>query len=307
MKRFLLIFLVSLALPAVALAQTPKYSTWSDPSKPSTQTSSNADGTGFADKLNKLIDEAEKARAADPTFLKDLRALANSYSLPTLRTIFNDTFEDGNYTQSPAWNVASGAYFIESGWGLRNKILEAGQTAQNEQQVDSGEDLAIALLGSILQQATGAQQQQQAAASTQTKTQENLITSSVRISNAFVMSMEVSSWIANGHFEVGVFQGSNANAGYRILYQSGQPLQLLKVGSKGRTTIAQSNTLLTIEDKKFHTIRWSREASGEMIVSVGGKEMIRATDRSFSDAFDGVRLSDQGGDFIVKRISVDGV
>lgn len=307
MKRFLLIFLLSLALPAVALAQTSKYSTWSDPSKPASQGAGTADVTGFADKLNKLIDEAEKARAADPTFLKDLRALANSYSIPTLRTIFSDTFEDGNYTQGPAWNVSSGAYFIESGWGLRNKILEAGQPAQTEQKVESGEDLAVALLGSILQQATGAQQQQQAAASAQTRPQENLITSSVRISNAFVMEMDVSSWVANGHFEAGLYQGSNANVGYRILYQSGQPLQLLKVGSKGRSTIAQSNTLLTIEDKKFHTIRWSREASGEMIVSVGGKEMIRVTDKSFSDAFDGVRLSDQGGDFIVKRISVDGV
>lgn len=306
MKRFLLFFLVSLALPAVALAQTSKYSTWSDPSSPSAQTSSNADVKGFADKLNKLIDEAEQARAADPTFLKDLRALANSYSLPTLRPVFSDTFEDGNYTQGPAWNVVSGAYFIESGWGLRNKILEAGQTAQATNKVDSGEDLAVAILGSILKQATGTQQQQ-STNSSQASAQENLITSSVRISNAFDMSMEVSSWIANGHFEAGVFQGNNASAGYRILYQSGQPLQLLKVGSKGRSTIAQSNTLLTIEDKKFHIIRWSREASGEMNVSVDGKEMIRATDRSFSDAFDGVRLSDQGGDFIVKRISVDGV
>ena len=306
MKRFLLIFLVSLTWPTVALAQTPKYSTWSDPSQPSAQSSSNADVTEFADKLNKLIDEAEKARAADPMFLKDLRDLANSYAAPTRRIIFSDTFEDGNYTQGPAWNVASGAYFIESGWGLRNKILETGQTTQNEQKVDTGEDLAIALLGSILQQATGAQQQQQAAAQTQNKTKENLITSSLRISNSFAMSMEVSSWVANGHFEAGVFQGSNASTGYRMVYQSGQPLQLVKVGSKGRTVIAQSNAALSIEDKKFHAIEWSRAPGGQMVVSVDGIEMIRATDRSFSDAFDGVRLSDQGGDFIVKRISVDG-
>lgn len=304
MKRFLLIFLVPLALPAVALAQTSKYSTWSDPSNPSAQSSSNTDVKGFAEKLNKLVEEAEKARAADPTFLKDLRDLANSYSIPTFRTIFSDTFEDGNYTQGPAWNVASGAYFIESGWGLRNKILEAAQTAQTEKKADSGEDLAVAILGSILNQATGGQQQQAPAPK---KTQENLITSSVRISNTFAMSMEVSSWVANGHFESGVFQGNNANAGYRILYQSGQPLQLVKVGSKGRSTIAQSNTLLTIEDKKFHSIEWSRASDGQMVVSVDGTEMIRVTDRSFSDVFDGVRISDQGGDFIVKRISVDGV
>ncbi len=306
MKRFLLIFLMSLALPAMAWAQSSKYSTWSDPSNPSAQTPSGAEVQGFVEKLNNLVDEAEKARAADPTFLKDLRALANSYNVPSLRTIFSDTFEDGNYTQGPVWNVVSGAYFIESGWGLRNKILEATQTAQATKKVDSGEDLAIALLGSILQQATGTQQQQ-STNSTQASAQENLITSSVRISNAFDMSMEVSSWIANGHFEAGVFQGNKANVGYRIMYQSGQPLQLLKVGSKGRTTIAQSNTFLTLEDKKFHSIELSRASDGQMVVSVDGTEMIRVTDRSFSDVFDGVRISDQGGDFIVKRISVDGV
>ena len=304
MMRFFLVFAVSLTFSWQTIAQSSKYSTWSDPSQPSNQTQSNAEVRTFAEKLNKLVDEAEKARAADPMFLKDLRALANSYSAPTLRTIFSDTFEDGNYTHGPTWNVVSGAYFIESGWGLRNKILDTNQSTQSKTKVDSGEDLAIALLGSILQQATGAQQQQQTAAPAQS--QENLITSSVRVSNAFTMSLDVSSWIANGHFEVGVFQGTNASVGYRLVYRSGQQLQLMKVGSKGRTVIAQSNATLSIEDKKFHAIKWSRGTNGQMFVTIDGTEIIRVSDRSFSDAFDGVRLSDQGGDFIVKRITIDG-
>ena len=303
MMRFFLVFAISLTLPLVASAQTPKYSTWSDPSKPSAQASSNAEVKAFVDKLNKLINDAEKAKAADPVFLKDLRGLANSYSTPALRTVFNETFEDGNYTQGPTWNVNSGAYFIESGWGLRNKILETGQTAQTENKVNSGEDLAVALLGSFLQQATGAQQQKAAPAA---QAQENLITSPVRISNAFSMALDFSSWVANGHFEVGVFQGGNATTGYRVLYRSRQPLQLIKVGSKGQSVIAQSNTALSIEDKKFHAMQWSRSADGHMVVIVDGTEMIRITDRSFSDAFDGIRISDQGGDFIVKRVVVDG-
>ena len=53
-------------------------------------------------------------------------------------------------------------------------------------------------------------------------------------------------------------------------------------------------------------MQWSRSADGHMVVIVDGTEMIRITDRSFSDAFDGIRISDQGGDFIVKRVVVDG-
>ena len=302
MMRFLLFFMIILGLPGVVSAQSTKYSTWSDPSNPD-GAAGNAEIKAFTDKLNKLIDDAEKAKAADPIFLKDLRALANTYSAPALRTIFSDTFEDGDFTQGPAWNVVSGAYFIEKGWGLRNKILEAGQSAQSETKVDSGEDLAIALLGSILQQATGSQQQKAAPAA---QTSENLITSSIRISNAFSMAFDVSSWIANGHFEVGVFQGSAATTGYRLVYRTGQALQLIKVGSKGRTVIAQSNVALSIEDKTFHTVTWVRGNDGQMIVTVDGTEMLRAVDKSFSDVFDGVRLSDQGGDFIVKRITVEG-
>lgn len=306
MMRFFLVFIISVAVPSLPLAQSSKYSTWSDPTKPATQGQNNAELKTFKDRLNKLIDEAEKARAADPTFLKDLRALAGSSVTPALRTIFSDAFEDGNYTQGPAWNVVSGAYFIESGWGLRNKILEAGQTTQSETKANSGEDLAIALLGSILQQATGGQQQQQQQTAATSQAQENLITSTVRISNAFTMMLDVSSWVSNGHFEAGVFQGSNASTGYRLQYKTGQPLKLIKVGSKGQTVIAQSNSAIAIEDKKFHTIKWSRGADGQMMVTVDGTEMVRVSDRSFSDAFDGIRLSDQGGDFIVKRIAIDG-
>lgn len=307
MMRFFFVFILSIAVPSLSMAQSSKYSTWSDPTKSDAQGQNNAELKTFKDRLNKLVDDAEKARAADPAFLKDLRALAGSsgsYNTPTLRTIFSDAFDDGNYTQSPSWNVVSGAYFIENGWGLRNKILDAGQAAQTETKSNSGEDLAIALLGSILNQATGGQQQQAAPAA---QTQENLITSTVRISNAFAITLDVSSWVANGHFETGVFQGSNASTGYRLLYQTGLPLQLIKVGSSGRTVIAQSNAALSIEDKKFHAIKWSRDANGQMNVLFDGTNMINVTDRSFSDPFDGIRISDQGGDFIVKSVTIDGI
>lgn len=302
MTRFFLILALGLALPATASAQNSTYSTWSNPANPTSTAPANSDATTLADKLNALVDKAEKAKAADPVFLRDLRALANSYSAPSLKIVFSDDFKDGEYTQNPTWQVISGNYFIESGWGLRNKIIQQNQPTQSSGQTNTGEDLAVALLGSILQQATGAQRQ----AAPAPVSSENLIASSVQISNAFILKMDISSWIAGGHFEAGVFQGSAAKTGYRVVYQSGQPLQIVKVGGKGRTLVSQSSSLLTLEDKKFHSINWSRNASGEMVVSADGQELIRVVDKSFSDAFDGVRISDQGGDFIVKKITVSG-
>lgn len=303
MKRFLFIIVACLAMPGTASAQSSTYSTWSNPSKPSSVAASGTDTKTFANKLNKLIDEAERAKAADPVFLKDLRALANSYSAPVYKTVLSDDFKDGDYTQTPSWQVISGSYFIENSWGLRNKIIQPNQPAQPSNQLNSGEDLAVALLGSILQQATGGAQQQAAPAP---QSSENLIVSAVRISNAFSMSLDLSSWVQGGHFEAGVFQGSDAKTGYRLVYLSGQPLQIIKIGSRGRTVISQSTSLLTLEDKKFHSVDWSRSSDGVMIVHVDGTEILRVSDRSFSDAFDGIRLSDQGGDFIIKQITVSG-
>lgn len=298
MLRFSMILSIFLAFSVSASAQSSKYSSWSDPSNPKPTENS----ATFAEKLHKLIDDAEKAKAADPVFLKDLRALANSYAAPSLSVVLSDSFDDGDFTKDPTWQVLSGDYFIEKGWGLRNKVAQTGQSSQSSTQLNSGEDVAIAIFGSILQQATGAKNKPAAPA----QPTENAIATPVKISNAFSMSMSISSWLANGHFEAGVFQGNDASTGYRLVYKSGRPLDLIKVGSQGRTSIAQSNAAQSIEDKKFHDIVWSRGHDGMMTVSIDGAEIIRVADTSFSDPFDGVRISDQGGDFIIKKITVSG-
>jgi hypothetical protein len=43
-----------------------------------------------------------------------------------------------------------------------------------------------------------------------------------------------------------------------------------------------------------------------MRVSLDGTNVITTSDRGFSDPFDGVRISDKGGDFIIKRVKVSG-
>lgn len=293
--RFAFIFaLALLALPQGLLAQS-RYSTWSNPDS-TAGASADTQLRAFRDHLNKLVDEAEKSKAADPLFLKDLRNLANGTSQPALRILFEDTFADGDFSANPAWEVLSGAYFIESGWGLRNRISTAGTQTQS---TNSGEEFAKVLLGQILQRAAGSQGQTQAST-------ENVIVSRAAISNAFTLEVEMSSWIADNHFEIGVFQGQDAKKGYRLLYVSGKGLQLLRVGTSGTGVVATSNKALTLEDKKYHVVNWKRSADGTMNVSVDGSELIATNDRGFSDPFDGVRFSDQGGDIIVKRVNITG-
>lgn len=273
-------------------AQSSRYSSWSDPSNPGTD---NTSLESFIEKLNKLIDDAEKAKAADPVFLQDLRNLANGADTPWKNIVLDDSFADGNFTANPVWEVLSGEYFIETGWGLRNKLI----TAQQDQQASGGgDDIAKVLLGQILKRATGAQ-------STTTPTR-NVIVTRTKISNAFALEFEMSSWVADSHFEAGVFQGQKADIGYRLLYVSGKGLQLHRVGSSGSSVVATSDAV-SLEDKQFHKIVWTRGTDGAMRIILDGKDMITVTDRAFSDPFDGVRISNSAGDFIIKRISVTGI
>ena len=296
MRVLMIIALSILLLPNAVSAQSSRYSTWADPTASSAP---NPALDKLVAELNKLIDKAEKAKAADPTFLQDLRNLTNAQRAPSQKLLVSDAFADGDYTNNPAWQVVSGEYFIESGWGLRNRLITANPQTSSNTSGNSGEDFAKAILGQLLKQATKTPSQPAASS-------ENLITLSTPISNAFDLEVEMSSWLADSHFELGVFQGEQALIGYRLLYISGKGIQLHRVGNAGSSVIATSSQAITIEDKDFHTIIWSRSGDGSMRVSLDGTNVITTSDRGFSDPFDGVRISDKGGDFIIKQVKVSG-
>lgn len=293
MRKILLTGIAALLLfPEPGLAQSGKYNAWSDPNNPAASEASAL--KDFKDRLNKLIDEAEKARAADPVFLRDLRALAGEGTAAAMKTILDDAFTDGNFTTNPTWQVISGEYFIENGWGLRNRIL----TAQSQSSAQSGDDLAKVLLGTIIKRAAGVQDQQGPV--------ENAIVTRAAIPNAFSVTAEIWSAQPDGHFEIGVFQGQDAVLGYRLLYAGGKGMQLHRVGSSGSSMVQSSANAIAIEDKKFHTVQWTRGTDGTLRVSLDGTEILNVVDRGFSDPFDGLRISNRTGDFIVKRVTVQG-
>jgi hypothetical protein len=41
-----------------------------------------------------------------------------------------------------------------------------------------------------------------------------------------------------------------------------------------------------------------------MTVSIDGREVLKASDKAFRGPFDGLRIVNQGGDYIFKRIAV---
>ena len=307
-RHFILTTVLCTALPLSALAQSEggRYQSWSSPDAPS----ANQDGqlSDLLKDLNALIAEGEKARAADRVFLRDLKDLAARYENPwSLRVLFDD-FADGDYVRDPQWSVTSGEYWVERGYGLRSKVVATAQAETAPKKV-SKEQLALSILGAVL---SGAAKNN---GGTVTKTQPAAVArpaaikTRVRITNAFSVSMEFSSWNTQGRFNVAVSQGSGA-AGYSVAYIPGATgakgqLELIKTTSRGQSVI-DGASVAALEDKRTHTLSWTRRTDGGMDVAIDGKKALSTRDQSFRDAFDSLTLSSDGADVIVKSVGVMG-
>lgn len=300
-------WLASAALLPLAAAQAQstdnRYNAWTPPGAVN-----DARLDAMLKELDALIREAEKARAADGVFLRDLKALSARYQKPTAQRLLFDDFADGDYQRNPTWSVTSGEYWVEKGYGLRSKVTDAPAPANGAAagggQI-SKEQLAISVLGALLQ---GANKNPPAAQPQPTATvnKPSLIETRTRISNAFSATVELSSWKADGVFEIGITQGLD-NAGYRVVYAAGQNarLELVKITSRGRATV-DAKTLTALEDQKVHSLVWTRASDGTMSVSVDDKAILNARDESFRDPFEALQLSSQGADVIVKSVQLMG-
>ena len=88
----------------------------------------------------------------------------------------------------------------------------------------------------------------------------------------------------------------------------GQPsLELQRFGSSGIRTIVANNQALNLEENLRHRVEINRDANGGMSVSIDGAEVLNATDQSFRDAFSGITIANDGGDYSLREITVSGL
>jgi hypothetical protein len=297
---------VAVGLSTPAMAQQ-KYTPWQDPDAVK---QSAGQLQGFVDDLNKLVNDAERSRAADPNFLRDLRDLTRRYDRPWQVTLLDERFTDGDFTKNPTWTVSQGRFFIERGYGLRGSgVAAAGNAATPEPAPRRQEDVAVQICGAILNQALGGGQggNQSSTASKPAETRA-VISTAARITNAFSLRMEFTSWKSEGQLEIGPYQGEGRAAGYRLVYRSaGSPsLELRRTSGRGSSVIGTATASVKLEDQKPHNLEWTRDTLGKMVVRIDGKEVLRADDRGYRDPFDGFQLINAGGDYILSRITVEG-
>jgi hypothetical protein len=318
--RKLVIISVTVLMAQTASAQT-KYNTWSDPSAPKPTSSQNSGNLQkLIDELNKMVGEAERDRAAAPAFLRDLRDLTRRYDVPWRVDLVNETFSDGDFTANPVWQVSSGRWWVEKGFGLRaafeNTTSQPQSSSDSQQKSQGNDDLGKQLLGAILNQALGGNQQNRSnggGGSTSSSTQSSnsklaAIHLDRSISNAFSLQLEFTSWRKDSSLEIMTFQGNERKMGYRLLYRPGNStgLEIGRTSRFGSNTIQNYRQSLDLEDKSTHMLLWNRDRVGNMTVSLDGKQLMAVTDQSFQDPFSGLSLINHNGDFIISKVALKG-
>ena len=264
--------------------------------------------------LDRLVDEAERARAADPLFLRDLRDLALRFSWPWHRRVLFDDFSDGDVTQNPSWAVEGRAVFVDRFAGVRTQVVPPYRPRQRDtDRRQSRQDLAVQLFATILDQSGGNQRQDQGPRQGHRPgrapyEQPIAMKTAAALPNAFALRLSLASATPDtGRLEIGVTQGGN-DLGYRVAYNAGgtPSVELVRVGSRGTAVVDTSRQPVALEDEAAHNLLVTRTADGTMAVSIDGEEIIRTRDQSFRDSFDGILIINKAGDFTVKSVTAYG-
>ncbi len=126
--------------------------------------------------------------------------------------------------------------------------------------------------------------------------------------NAFLIEVLVSARQHQGRLEIGPYRGEQRQGGYRLYYSPGDTGSLWLVHFDGRASqvLARTQRKLDIINDRRHQLLWTRTTDGEMVIQVNGVEMLRVRDLRSADTFDGLVLTNRGGDFGIWEVRVKG-
>ena len=271
------------AASATALnAADTRYSEWTG-----SQTVANVDQ--LVDRLSKLIDNAERQRAADPRFLRDLRDALDDYAEGQIPYFIVDDFRDGNYTKNPTWSVTSGKFVMERTGGIRSAVRVATSQSGNK-------DAASAILDTLL-----------GGGNTGRNTRAEIVTPA-KMTNTFSSTVMLESLAAPGRLDMFFYQGNDRSAGYRLIYypDSTPSFELVRFNKRGGSVIESYDQATVLEDGNTHAIEWTRTAGGRMVVALDGEEIINTTDQGVKSGFDGLGFANFGGDYVIRTVEVRG-
>jgi hypothetical protein len=307
MKRSLLLGAVAgvllLATPSLRAEDIP-YAPWQGQAQTGTMTE-------LLKNLRSLVDKAERDKAANPLFLKDLRTLADQYGGAVagwpVKLLYDD-FQDGQYTSNPAWSVMSGEWQVANVGGSPALFSQVRlPNASSSQSSNKAADLLIGALGAMLNQND---QNQQSNQNQQVQAPRATILTPVAITDQFsIKLLMMSGGERIGQFNFGPYAGKRADNSYQLTYEPGaaRGLYLSRISNRNAQVLGTSVGSVDLEDGKAHVIEWNRGPDGKMTVTLDGKLAVQATDVGTHKPFTGFVMVNTGGSYGVRSVAINGV
>lgn len=271
------------ATPAQAENAVPTYQPW-------TGTTQGKASQKMLTDLKAKIAQAEKDQAASPDFIADLKQVIAEYEAATMVSQaqpFLDNFSDGEFATNPTWKVTAGAWQVDKSGSNKGLVSKIRQQANLN-----------SLLGNLLNPQGGTTQQ--------TNAQYAAIYTKAKLPGFFTASAKFTSKDRYGGLQMSLYQGASAQNQYRVAYQPGnnQGLVLQKVTASGATVLGSYNGVINLEDGNVHELAFSRDATGKMIVLLDNQTAINANDKSLTGDLDGILLTNVGGSYWIREVSV---
>jgi hypothetical protein len=284
---------------------------------PPARAESNPELQNMVDELRSLTERSREQRAADRWLQQALEDLVSEYDWPWRRELLSDGFSDGNYTESPSWQVISGEFWVDRSLGLRSSVeppepARAGEETRGRSS-DSGKDLGGAIFDALLNQALerdgrGRRDAEQEAPSPEGPAR---IRATAVITNAFSLELTFSVHGAPdeaGLFEVALLQDPQGEFGYALAVRTGDTglLDLYRLRQGRRELVSGTRLGVDLGDGSPHRLVWRQAPDDRVQVLVDGEQTMDLQDRAFREGYDRLELVNRGGELAVRSVTVLG-
>ena len=264
----------------------------------------------LVDEIRDLLDEVESARAADPRFVRDVRSVLGRYDNPWRVALVAEDFSDGDFTRNPAWVGAAGEFFVSRRDGLHSRAdasrLALTPPATARRTGDRAQDTAAGILGRIITEALREDDAAATPAPAAPDPRTARIFLPVRLSGAFALAAEVTAADPRAGLELAVYRGAAGADGYRLVLVPGARIDLIRQSGRDAVVLESALDARLLTRGRTHTIQWTRNADGLMVIGVDGATIAQVADRSFFDTFDGFSLSNRGGEYVLHSLTING-
>lgn len=266
----------------------------------------------LVDQLREITEKSRQNRAADRWLQRSLEDLVAQYDWPWREELLYEDFSDGDFSHAPQWEPVSGQFWVDPTLGLRSRVPNQRQRSEPEsqQQEKQSQDVSTAILSALLQEALRSEKPTDPEPKKEERDGPAEIRLPIQIPATFAFRAELSAHnppSEPGMMQFGFYEEADAAWGYLITLHTGnQPVIELSMLRGGRHTLIEEITIADLNDGQPHEIEWRKNSYGETELRLDQQTLLRGRDRDFDRGFKYLSVLNQGGDFGIRSVQLQG-